>query len=71
MSPNSVCWNITSKCNDNCGFCYRELNCEELTFQKQQMIIDKVAKAGVRKITFAGGEPLLVPHIHDLLIYEK
>lgn len=71
MAPNSVCWNITSRCNDNCAFCYREQNCRELPVQKQKEVIDKVAQAGIRKITFAGGEPLLLPQIHQLIMYAR
>lgn len=71
MVPNSICWNITSRCNDDCAFCYRELDCKELPFEEQKTVIDQVARSGVRKLTFAGGEPLLVPKIHELITYGK
>lgn len=69
--PNSVCWNITCKCNDTCEFCYREQNVVELSYQDKRTVIDKVAKAGVKKLTFAGGEPLLVENIKELILYAK
>lgn len=71
MAPNSVCWNITSKCNDCCAFCYREKNSCELDFDEQKRVISKIADAGIKKLTFAGGEPLLVPGINDLILYAK
>ena len=67
--PNSVCWNITSRCNDKCLFCYRDRESKELNFDKQKKIIQKIAESGIRKVTFAGGEPLLVEKIQDLILY--
>lgn len=69
--PNSVCWNITKHCNDNCLFCYRDMNSGDLDFEKKKLVIEKVAQAGIRKLTFAGGEPLLVPKIRELIEYAK
>lgn len=67
--PNSVCWNITSRCNDKCLFCYRDRESKELNFDKQKKIIQKIAESGIRKVTFAGGEPLLVEKVQDLILY--
>lgn len=69
--PNSVCWNITSRCNDNCLFCYRDRMSQELDFERQRKIIQKIAESGIRKVTFAGGEPLLVKKIKELILYAK
>lgn len=69
--PNSVCWNVTRKCNDNCLFCYRDLETKELNFDDQKKVIDQVAEANIYKLTFAGGEPLLVPKIKELMLYAK
>lgn len=69
--PNSVCWNITCKCNDVCKFCYREQNVAELPYQDKITVINKVAEAGIKKLTFAGGEPLLVKNIKALIMYAK
>ena len=69
--PNSTCWNITSRCNDKCQFCYREQNSKELSFEEQKRVIDKVVESGIRKLTFAGGEPLLIPHLKELVLYAK
>ena len=70
-APNSVCWNITSRCNDKCKFCYREKYLQELSYDEQKRVIDNLAGSGVRKLTFAGGEPLLVKNINELILYAK
>lgn len=62
--PNSVCWNITSQCNDNCLFCYRNRDSKEMDFEKQKIIVEKIADSGIRKVTLAGGEPLMVKFPH-------
>lgn len=69
--PNSVCWNITNQCNDNCLFCYRDKLSKDLDFNHQKIIIDKIALSKIRKLTFAGGEPLLIPEIKILINYAK
>lgn len=69
--PNSTCWNITSRCNDKCQFCYREQNSKELTFEEQKKVIERVSESGIKKLTFAGGEPLLIPGIEELILYAK
>lgn len=69
--PNSVCWNITKRCNENCLYCYRDQDSEELLFDDKRKVIDKVMDAGIYKLTFAGGEPLLVAEIRELIQYAK
>lgn len=69
--PSSTCWNITCRCNESCKFCYRETGLKELTPDEQLNVIDRIAASGIKKLTFAGGEPLLIPHINDLIYYAK
>lgn len=69
--PNSACWNITKRCNENCLFCYRDQDSEEVDFDDKRRVINKVADSGIYKLTFAGGEPLLVKEIQDLIQYAK
>lgn len=69
--PNSVCWNITSQCNDACLFCYRDRQAADLNAEDRKQIIDKIAWSGIKKLTFAGGEPLLLPEIKELLQYAQ
>lgn len=70
MSKNiikSICWDITSRCNDNCAFCYRNQNNEELDFESNKIILKKLLDFGVDKISFVGGEPLLYTKLYDLV----
>ena len=69
--PNSVCWNITSRCNEKYKFCYRDRDSREVSFADKKKVIDRIAAAGIRKLTFAGGEPLLVENIRELILYAK
>lgn len=67
----SVCWDITSSCNENCHFCFREGSRKELDCSTALQVVDKLNTLGVKKLTFAGGEPLLVQHLSDLLLRAK
>lgn len=68
-TPNSICWNITQRCNEKCKFCYRDQFSKDRTLEENMKILDNILKAGVKKITFAGGEPLLYPGILELIEY--
>ncbi|HYF82452.1 MAG TPA: radical SAM protein [Clostridia bacterium] len=67
-SPLSVCWNITSVCNDNCEFCYRNSNSKILSLEENKTILRKLIKSGVKKISLIGGEPLLYDGLFDLIM---
>lgn len=69
--PNSACWNITQMCNDNCLFCYRDQTSQDLGVKDRKRVIDRIALSGIKKLTFAGGEPLLIPEIRALIEYAK
>lgn len=66
----SVCWNITEKCNEDCKFCFRTF-ANDLSFDDNKRIADKLINYGVEKITFAGGEPLLYENLFPLVEYIK
>lgn len=67
--PINVTWLITDRCNYDCQFCFRFLDRHEISFEKAQKIIDKLIAAGLKKISWAGGEPLLWPGMLDLIKY--
>lgn len=70
MSQNiikSICWDITSKCNECCGFCYRNQNIKELDLNSNKFILKKLIDFGVDKISFVGGEPLLYKDLFELV----
>lgn len=67
----SICWDITSKCNDSCPFCYRNQNNNELSIDDNKKIIKKLLEFGVGKISFVGGEPLLYKGLDELVKYGR
>lgn len=71
MNRRKVCWKITSKCNQNCKYCFRVLNSEELTYEENKRILMKLIDEGITDITWNGGEPLMYPHLFELLKVAK
>ena len=71
MGKRSVCWNITSRCNENCKFCYRILTENENDIEKNKNILEILAKLSVDKISWTGGEALLYPNLIELLKISK
>lgn len=69
--PINVTWMITNRCNYHCEFCFRFTDRKELDFATAKKIMDKLISAGVKKISWAGGEPLLWAHMLDLIEYSK
>ena len=71
MIVKEICWNITTKCNQNCQYCHRFLNIDDLCFEDNKKILDKLIEQGIEKITWTGGEALLYPNIKELLRISK
>jgi len=69
----SVNWHITKKCNFNCKYCFARFNDLEGILPKEVALkIPKQLKnLGVEKLNIAGGEPLLYPHLMDVLKESK
>lgn len=67
LVPISVCWNITNMCNLSCGFCYKGLSSEMMSENVWQLVVDKLAGSGVKRLVLSGGEPLLVKNINAIL----
>ena len=68
ITPINVSWMITNRCNYNFQFCFRPTG-KELILSQAKLIIDKLADSGLKKISWAGGEPLLWSNIIDLIEY--
>lgn len=68
-------FHIVKPCNMKCKFCYATFEDMRITNQLSKndafVILDKVKKEGLQKITFAGGEPLLYKWIHEVIVYSK
>lgn len=71
----SVSFHITKPCNMACKFCYstyEELGrVKMLSVDDGMTILTKLAEAGVQKVTFAGGEPMLHPNLDFFISYAK
>ena len=68
-------FHIIKPCNMKCKFCYATFNDFKLDNQISKedayIILDKLNKNGVKKITFAGGEPMLYKHLKSVIKYSK
>lgn len=71
MKKRSICWNITSRCNESCKFCYRILTDKENDIEKNKKILQLLIKLSVDKISWTGGEALLYPNLIELLKISK
>lgn len=58
-----------------CKFCYATYDnihvIEQLPLIDACLILDKLQAGGLKKITFAGGEPLLYKHLFGVVVYAK
>lgn len=55
-----LCWLMTTKCNQSCGYCDRFLKEDELNDEEYQRILKKLIEYEVKQITFGGGEALIL-----------
>lgn len=67
---------LTVKCNLRCVYCMPEdkvyennLINDTLSFNDYKFIINGLSQVGIKKIKFTGGEPLLYPHLIELIKY--
>ncbi len=67
VNATNVCWEITSRCNDRCAFCYRPDTRQELPDGEADLVLDRLIEGGVRKITWTGGEALLCKNTERLI----
>lgn len=69
-------FHLTNSCNYNCTYCFGKFpDKTQLTFKQACAVIDNVARYFSQKgivdgrINLAGGEPLLYPHLEELIDY--
>ena len=73
--PKAVNWHCEAYCNYNCKFCYARFETQRtlprLSEEEGFDIIKKLVDAGVEKINFVGGEPMLHRHISTWIVEAK
>ena len=65
---------LTEKCNYRCDFCFNKSGKQsnsQLSEKSVKKVISKVADAGIEKIRFTGGEPLLRKDLLSILRFAK
>jgi radical S-adenosyl methionine domain-containing protein 2 len=66
-------FHIVKPCNMKCKFCYATFDdmkvVNQLPKDDAYVILRKLKEAGIKKITFAGGEPLLYRNLGDVIGY--
>lgn len=71
----TVSFHLVKPCNMGCKFCYATYNSfnvgRQLHFDEVAIILEKLRNAGVKKVTFAGGEPMLYKNLPQVIYHAK
>lgn len=67
MAIMETCWLTTEQCNQHCNYCDRFQNQKKLSTQDYHTILEKLISYGVKKLTFGGGESLMVECFNDIV----
>lgn len=65
MNLSVIDWRITSKCNNNCKFCYGNKGID--TTKEIDKIIESIKLSGCEAVCITGGEPLLEDKVYYIL----
>lgn len=64
-----ISWIITHSCQERCGYCISPNKRNEITTREGHfMVQNQLIETGLTKMRYIGGEPLLIPHLPDLII---
>ena len=73
MKRLTVNWHLVKDCNYKCSFCYAHFSSikKNLDFDNSLRLLEQIKSAGIYKINFAGGEPLLNKNTGEYIKYAK
>lgn len=67
-----ACFWVTTRCNLSCGICYADLYSEpDNTLDGYCDLLDRLAKFGLRKVAFTGGDPLIIRSLPQIVAHAK
>lgn len=70
--PTSITIKLTNRCNLNCFFCSQgDAGNVDLDLEIIKKLLEEIKEYSVCEVIYTGGEPLLYPHINEILIYGK
>lgn len=62
-----IIWAITHECNLSCPHCYIKKDGAFIERKKVKCLLEDASFQGARKVAFTGGEPLLHPHLLQMI----
>ena len=69
FKPDLIGFNLTSKCNLNCKYCFEDKNSKKIdpSYDEVVTILQQIDDFGVSEVLLEGGEIFFIPFIHRLL----